>query len=302
MKYGVIGTGALGGYYGGRLANSGKDVHFLLHSDYDFVKRNGLRVDSVNGDFTVNPVQAYQSTEDMPKCDVILVCLKTTNNRLLDKLLPLILHDDSIVILIQNGFGIEEDLQSRFPNLQIAGGLAFICAHKIGPGHIQHLDEGRINIGAYKQTNKLKLLDIASDFDEAGVNADVVDLNKARWEKLVWNIPFNGLSVVMNTTTNELLNNKHTHQLIYDMMQEVILASNHCGADLLPKLADKMIEMTEKMVPYAPSMKLDFDNKRPLEIFSIYTKPIATALLNGIEMPKVSMLEKQLRYIEAKYL
>lgn len=301
MKYGIIGTGALGGYFGGRLARIGKDVHFLLHSDYDHVKANGLKVDSVKGDFVINPINAYKSTKDMPKCDVVLVCLKTTNNHLLPELLQPILHDETIVILVQNGLGAEEDLEAMMPDLKIAGALAFICARKLGAGHIEHMDEGNLSLGAHSKINKLKLIEIADDMNEADIDTEIVDLNTARWKKLLWNIPFNGLSVVMNTSTDQLLANKHTKQLIYDMMQEVILAATSCGALLLPKLADQIISSTEAMVPYSPSMKLDFENKRQLELLYIYTKPIARAILQGVEMPRVSMLSKQLFFIESQY-
>lgn len=301
MKYGIIGTGALGGYFGGRLARIGKDVHFLLHSDYHHVKANGLKVDSVKGDFVINPINAYKSTKDMPKCDVVLVCLKTTNNHLLPELLQPILHDETIVILVQNGLGAEEDLEAMMPNLKIAGALAFICARKLGAGHIEHMDEGNLSLGAHSKINKLKLIEIADDMNEADIDTEIVDLNTARWKKLLWNIPFNGLSVVMNTSTDQLLANKHTKQLIYDMMQEVILAATSCGALLLPKLADQIISSTEAMVPYSPSMKVDFENKRQLELLYIYTKPIARAILQGVEMPRVSMLSKQLFFIESQY-
>lgn len=303
MKYGIIGTGALGGYYGGRLAESGKEVHFLFNSDYEYVKKNGLKVDSVKGNFHLQTINAYNRVEDMPKCDVVLVCLKTTNNHLLQTLLPPLVHDETIVILIQNGLGVEEDLQAIFPNLLIAGALAFICARKNESGYIEHLDEGKLNIGAYSPNlNKMKLFDIASDFEESKIEAEVVELNQVRWEKLLWNIPFNGLSVVMNASTDELLKDKNTKMLLYDLMQEVILAANHCGAKLMPQAADRNLSSTEEMIPYSPSMKLDFEHQRALEVFYIYTKPITTAILAGIEMPRVSMLEKQLRFIESQYL
>lgn len=134
MKYGIIGTGAVGGYYGGRLALAGNEVHFLLHSDYDIVARNGLRVDSCDGSFTLPHVNAWRSAEDMPQCDVVLVCLKTTSNHLLATLLPPLLHKHTLVVLIQNGIGPEPDLQAMFPDLAIAAGLAFICSAKVGPG------------------------------------------------------------------------------------------------------------------------------------------------------------------------
>lgn len=301
MKYGIIGTGAIGGYYGAKLAKANKDVHFLLNSDYSYVKGHGLRVDSVKGDFTLNPIQAYHQACEMPKCDVVFVCLKTTNNDLLRDILPPIVNDNTTVILIQNGIGAEADLQNEFPNLRIAGGLAFICARKTALGHIEHLDEGRLNIGSFSEPNKLKLLEIANDLEEAGIDVEIVDLSKARWEKLVWNIPFNGLSVVMDASTDQLLANEHTQQLIYDIMQEVILAANYCEVPLLPKLADQMLETTTQMIPYSPSMKLDYENKREMEILYIYTKPLTQAILAGVEMPRVEMLAKQLHYIQSKY-
>ena len=305
LRYAVIGTGALGGYYGGKLANLGKEVHFLFHSDYDYVKQYGLQVDSVKGDFHLSPVLAYNKTEDMPKCDVVLVCLKTTNNKLLETLLPPLLHEDTLVILIQNGLGLEEELQKEFPQLSIAGGLAFICSNKKGKGHIAHLDYGKLSLGMHSNSDATILKEVSNDFSQAGVEANMVDLEVARWMKLVWNIPYNGMTVVLNTTTDSLMNNPNTLQLLYDLMLEVINAANHVGKgkfSIPESYADDMIEMTKVMTPYSPSMKLDYDSRRPIEVSYIYTRPIETAMKAGYDMAKVSMLEKQLRFIEAQYI
>lgn len=82
ITYAVVGTGGIGGYYGGCLAKAGQPVHFLLHSDYEFVRANGLQIDSVNGDFHLDNPLVYRDSHDMPQCDVVLVCLKTTQNHL----------------------------------------------------------------------------------------------------------------------------------------------------------------------------------------------------------------------------
>ena len=150
LKYAVIGTGAIGGFYGGKLAKAGNEVHFLFRSDFEQVKKNGLQIHSVDGDFLVKPVLAYHSTDDMPVCDVILVGLKTTANHQLASLLKPILHENSLVVLIQNGLGVEEKLAEELPHTNIAGGLAFICSQKNSPGVISHLDLGRINLGLYR--------------------------------------------------------------------------------------------------------------------------------------------------------
>lgn len=302
MKYAIIGTGAIGGYFGGKLAQSGKEVHFLFHSDYSYVKEHGLKINSVKGNFELNPINSYASTTDMPKVDVVLVCLKTTQNAILPELLTPILHEETIIILIQNGVGVEDDLQNLLPNAKIAGGLAFIGVRKVKPGFIEHLDEGALTIGAFSDISKLKLMEIMDDFEEAGVDCTIEDLAKARWKKLLWNISFNGLSVILNASTKDMLVCASTRKLLNDVMHEVIVAAQHLGVSLSPSLPDKIIANTDKMVPYFPSMKLDYDYKRPMEIFYIYTKPIAMALLAGVEMPKASVLEAQLKYFQSQYL
>jgi len=303
LKYGIIGSGAIGGYCGGKLAKAGKDVHFLFHSDYEFVKFNGLQIDSVDGDFHLSEVNAYRSTNDMPKCDIVLVCLKSTNNGLLKEMLTPLLHKDTIVILIQNGIGLESDLQEVFPDLNLAGGLAFICASKNEPGRINHQSLGKINIGAYSCSDISLLEEAIKDLNESGIDTKLVDYEEARWKKAVWNIPFNGMTVVLNTTTDQLVNNPATEKLLYEMMIEVIEAAQHAGVkNIDSSLADKTIEMTKVMPPYSPSMKLDYDFKRPMEIKYLYSRSIEEAKKNGYDMVKAAMLEKQLLFIESQYL
>lgn len=303
MRYGVIGTGALGGFYGGMLANAGQEVHFLFRSDFEYVQKNGLRVDSVNGNFYLHEVNAYRNPQDMPLCDVILVCLKTTGNHHLAEMIKPMLHPGSVVVLLQNGLGLEEDLSARLPGVAIAGGLAFICSNKIGPGHIHHLDYGKLIIGSYNVPDQEILQQIVTDFQHAGVQTELsADLRFARWQKLVWNIPFNGMTVVLNTTTDRLMSDDQTRELSKELMLEVIHGANACGVPLKEALAQQMIDMTIKMKPYAPSMKLDYDHRRPMEIGFIYSKPVETARKAGFEMHKVSMLEKQLRFIQAHVL
>jgi 2-dehydropantoate 2-reductase len=301
LNYAIIGTGAIGGFYGGKLAQSGKEVHFLFHSDYLYVKEHGLKIDSVNGNVYLPQVNAYCDAKVMPACDVVLVCLKTIRNGILKEILPAITHKNSMVILIQNGLGVEDDLAAELPDLSIAGGLAFICSNKIGPGHIAHLDYGKLNLGVYGNASITILKQVCADFIQAGIEAEVfADLMLARWQKLVWNIPFNGMTVVLNTTTDRLMKQDDTRQLSYELMLEVIRGANKCGYPIKLDYADTMMELTKNMTPYAPSMKLDYDHKRVMEIEYIYSRPIQIALKAGFDMKKISMLEKQLKFIQSE--
>lgn len=290
--------GAIGGYYGGRLAHAGLDVHFLSHSDCAYVVEHGLQVDSCEGSFHLPHIHAYHSSEDMPQSDVVVVGLKSVNNHLLPELLAPIIKEDTVVVLIQNGIGLEADLQAQFPQLHIVAGLAFICSSKTQPGHVVHECYGSINLGNYSCPQE-RFAEILADFRKAGIQAAEVPYAEARWKKAVWNMPFNGMTVALNTSTDRLLKNPATRQLIYDQMMEVVGAANALGIHALTKeFADKMMQMTDEMVPYSPSMKLDFDFHRPMEVYYLYTRPIMEARKVGFDMPKLAMLEAELKFID----
>ena len=297
MRYAVVGAGAIGGYYGAKLAYSGQEVHFLLHSDYQYVKERGFQVDSCDGSFHLPQVNVYQHAEDMPQCDVVIVGLKTINNHLLPQLLPPLLHQRTAVVLIQNGIGVEADVQQMFPDVQLIAGLAFICSAKTEPGRVNHQCYGSINLGNYSCRDEALFAQILADFNTAGVTAASVPYAEARWKKAVWNMPFNGMTVALDTQTDLLLKNPATRALIREQMMEVIGAAQALGVSALTEeFADKMIAMTDAMTPYSPSMKLDYDFHRPMEIHYLYTRPIELAAEAGFAMPRLKMLEAELSF------
>ena len=299
MKYAVIGTGAIGGYYGAKLSRGGAEVHFLLHSDYDYVRENGLQVDSCDGSFHLDTPFVYRSTADMPQCDVVIVALKTTNNHLLTTLLPPLLKSDTIVLLIQNGIGVEASVEQMFPGVQLAAGLAFICSAKTRPGVVNHQCYGNINIGNYSCRDAARYAAVLDDMRDAGIGVADVEYRQARWKKAVWNMPFNGMTVALDTQTDRLLSSPSTLSLIKEQMMEVIGAANALGVEGLDEsFADKMIRNPQVIVPSSPSTKLDFDFHRPMEIEFLYTRPIAEAHAAGFAMPPLEMVEALLRYKE----
>lgn len=301
MRYGVIGTGAIGGYYGAKLARSGQDVHFLFHSDYDYVREHGLRVNSGDGGFHLDHVNAYQDVRQMPKCDVVIVALKTVHEQMLREMLPPLLADGTVVLLIQNGMGMEQDVEQMVPGVKLAAGLAFICCSKTHPGVIDHLDLSGLNVGNYNAPQET-IDRMIAEMVSADIDARNVDYLEARWRKLLWNMPFNGLSVALHTDTDALVRNAATRRLLRAMTQEVIEAAHAVGVKgLTDRDADAMIEMTTKMRPYKPSMRLDWDYHRPMEVYYLYTRPIEEARRAGQDMPLHRMLEAELKFMEEEY-
>lgn len=310
-RIGILGTGAIGGFYGLMLAKAGQDVHFLLRSDYHSVSEHGLRIHSGPlGELQLKPVQAYQRAEDMPRCDWIFIATKTTGTR---ELLPALLKvaaPNAKVVLMQNGLGVEDELRPQLPDdLHLLGGLCFICAHRTPEGVIEHQAMGGINLAyhsgpATTPEARLNLAQEATDwFKAAGLEANAMaELGQARWQKLVWNAPYNGLSVLLNTGTEALMGHPDTLALIEAIMEEVVMAAAADGYPLPPELPSKMLKNTLRMPNYLPSMYHDFQLKRPMELEAIYVRALEKATAAGVEMPRTRMLLQNLRFLEDRAL
>ncbi|KAA5543791.1 putative 2-dehydropantoate 2-reductase [Roseiconus nitratireducens] len=300
-SYAIIGSGALGALYGSMLARQGHDVHFLLHSDYDHVKANGFKIESHWGDFELPEVHAHQSVASMPPCDVTILALKTVNNHLLPQLLPPPTSGGGAVLVLQNGLGVEQEVAEFVGRQRVLGGCCFLCSNKVGPGHIKHLDYGRIVFGPLECNSQTIGLaeSICRDMTEAGIETlTSEDLNTVRWRKLMWNIPFNGLSVALNASTDKLVGDEDAVRLVRDIITEVHAAGSACGASIGDEWIEKTIDHTRQMVPYDSSMRLDYLAGRPMELRTILRTPIDTAAAAGVAMPKTSMLYQELCFLE----
>jgi len=304
--YAILGTGALGGFYGAKLQKSGLEVHYLLKSDYQQVSEQGLIIESKDGDFSLPQVNAYNNVDKMPQCDVVIVSLKTTQNQLLPDLLPPIVKDDGVVLVLQNGLGIEAEIAEIVSNVHVIGGLCFLCSNKVAPGHIHHLDYGQITLGEYTSNYQStgitkKMQEIAADFENAGISIELLeDLLLGRWKKLVWNIPYNGLSVILDARTDELMTDIHTRQLVESLMWEVVAGAKSTGRTIPESFIQTMLDYTVKMKPYRTSMKIDFDEKRPLEIEAIFGNPLRKAAAEGVNLQQIRCLYQQLKFLDMR--
>jgi len=295
MRIAIIGAGALGLYYGALLQRAGNDVRFLLRRDYDAIVRQGLHITSPNGDFHLSHLDAFVNSAEMGEVDLVLVGLKTfANEQLIPLTAPLMNDGTAIVLTLQNGLGNEELLSAAYGEERVLGGVAFLCANRGEPGTVHHLSQGAIRLGACSATLFLKAQEVATVFAAAGIPCEAVaDLVKARWEKLVWNIPFNGLSTLTGQTTDRLLAHPPTRKEIVGLMEEVIVAANLCHRSPpinAERFIARMLELTLGMGPYRPSMMIDRAEGRPLEIEAIYNLPLARAEDRGLAMTRVRML------------
>lgn len=303
-RIGIIGSGAIGGFYGLMLAQAGFDVHFLLRSEYEVVREKGLALDSaVHGNLQMK-VKAYASVADMPLCDWLLVGAKATSN---DQLAPLIVQaaaPGAKVVLLQNGLGVEEQLRPALrSDMHLLGGLCFICVNRQAPGVIRHQALGAVNLGYHSgpanDGGAALVNEGAGLFRAAGIDSQAMpDLAQARWQKLVWNVPYNGLSVLLGASTTPLMADSHGRALIQALMAEVVQGAAACGHVLPEGYAEHLFQVTERMPDYWPSMYHDHVHKRPLELQAIYAEPLARARAAGCHLPRMEMLYQALAFID----
>ncbi len=310
MKIAIVGCGALGSYYGAMLLRAGEDVHFLLRSDYDAVRQNGVFIRSVDGDFRVQP-KCARKPEEIGVCDVVFIALKTTANGQLPKLLPPLVGKRTVVVTLQNGLGNEELLAKRFPAEQVMGGLCFVCLNRTAPGVIEHMAHGKVVLGEFQRPPQPRTHELVPMFRRAGVSCEVTEnLARTHWEKLVWNIPFNGLGVagiagyeVLATdaaphaarhsevlTTDILLGDARWTQLVRELMLETIATANALGLGVAPVLAEKQIERTRTMGAYRASTLIDFERNQPLELETMFLEPLRQAQKAGVPTPRLAVL------------
>jgi 2-dehydropantoate 2-reductase len=288
----IVGSGAIGLYYGGRLAQAGEDVRFLLRSDFEEISKNGLTVRSSHGDFELPTVRAFRSSEEIGPVDLVIVCWKATANGALKKVLPPLLHENTQILTLQNGLGNCEAIAEVAGEDRVLGGLCFVCINRIAQGVVSHTAGGQIKVGTFDGTRHERADLIASRFKAANIPCGATDnLARAQWEKLIWNVPFNGLAVAEGgVTTDVLLADPAIETEIRRLMKEVVDAANAQGLGVEENLIDWNIDRTRQMAAYKPSTMIDFVEGRELELGPIWEEPLRRAQAAGVPTPAMESL------------
>ena len=293
----IVGAGAVGLYYGARLAAAGEDVRFLLRSDYDAVKADGIRIESVAGDLHLSEVQAFRTPEEIGPVDLVVIAWKATSNHLLAEVLPPLLHSGTQVLTLQNGLGNCERIAEITGPERVLGAMCFVCLNRLASGFVSHTAGGRITIGEFAAGAEGRAAEIARRFTAAKVPAEAMaSLPEAQWKKLVWNVPFNGLAIAEGgVTTDVLLADPAIEAEIRALMGEVIAAARAQGLALDDSLIDFNVERTRPMGPYRPSSMIDYVEGREVEFDAIWGGPLRRARAAGLEVPHLGQLSARIQ-------
>ena len=293
MRIVIVGSGAVGCYYGAHLVRAGEDVHFLMRGDLEHVRENGLSIQSVlHDDFSVSELKCYASTEEIGPVDLVIIALKATENAVLEKLIPPLLGDDTCLLTLQNGLGNGEFIADRFGAERVVGGLCFVCLNRTAPGVIRHLGFGLIMLAELSGKATDRTRQVGDLFSSNGVSCEVVDdLMWANWRKLVWNIPFNGLAIVGGgIDVAKILADDDLLVLTQQLMREVIRTAGKLGYEMSEDLVDELVEKTLAMGPYRPSSMVDFVEGRAVEVEAIWGEAWRRGDEAGAEVGRLEMM------------
>lgn len=298
-RYGILGSGAVGSVYGSRLWQADHPVTFLLRSDLDAGRRQGLRVNSPWGDVTVPGSQLVGSARELGTVDGLIVAIKSTANHQLAELLAELMAPAPVILLLQNGLGGEDSVAEASPGSIVLGGVCDIACSRVAPAQVKHYAAGLIHLGPWSATvepsdqSQQACQWVADDLRAAGVPIDCGEsLQRMRWRKLVWNMAFSGLCVVSGRGTQGVLADAALRARLERIMQEVAAAAT--GTPLEADVVPSFLAQTEAIPDYAPSMQLDAQAGRPLELQTIYRNPLQRGQSCGAAMPETARLLAEL--------
>ena len=298
MRVLVFGAGAVGIYYGLKLHDAGCQLCFVCRSDYESVKQSGfvLHHEDMHVSYKlpiIKHVSDYFSYfSEYP--DLILVATKALPHIDLPALLRPVIGSDTVLLLIQNGLGIENALSQAFKNNLLLSTVAFSCLNRTLPGQVRYLGFNRLTIGAFPDAQVplfAKRLKILFEDQQVAVKLSA-SMQKERWKKLLWNVPFNGLSVLAGSlTTADLLASTTYVEKIYQIMKEVQVLAEQEGILLEDTLIDANIKETrDKMGAYKTSMLLDYEAGRVLEVDALYGELLSRAKKYHLKLPCIETL------------
>jgi 2-dehydropantoate 2-reductase len=299
----IVGAGAVGTFYGTRMALAGADVHFLMRSGVAAVRSRGITLHLAEGDqrLPAAATQVYASAAEIGPVDLAIITLKNTANDQLGVLVPPLLGPTTTILTLQNGLGADELLASRFGAERVVGGLAFIAAVREAPGEVRIFTPGYVTLGEFGRPASPRVQELVALFRLAGVDCQAVDnLDEARWRKLVWNVPFNGLTIVAGgVPTDRLLASPEGEREVRALIGEVIAAAARFGYLIAPEFVEEQFAHTRRMGAYRPSSLIDYLAGREVEVEAIWGEPLRRAQAAGVAMPRLARLYASLKELAA---
>jgi 2-dehydropantoate 2-reductase len=298
MRIAVFGTGAVGGYFGGRLALSGQEVVFIARGEHlRALHSQGLRVESLNGDFIIQPVLATDDPSRVGVVDLVLVGVKAWQVPDAALAMQPLIGKGTSVIPLQNGVDAPTQVAAVLGRRAVLGGLCRISSQLAGPGYIRHTGiEPSIVFGELNNQRSERVLEIKAAFEQAGVNVEIpVDIQAAMWEKFMFIASISGIGAITGAPVGLFRSLPETRQMLKDVLREILDVSKGHKICLEESVVDKiMARIDELPTGTMPSMQRDILEGRPSELGSQIGAVVRLGLEVGVPTPMNNMIYSSL--------
>jgi 2-dehydropantoate 2-reductase len=302
MKIAIFGTGGVGGYFGGRLAQAGEDVTFIARGEHlRAIQTNGLKVDSLNGDFLVYPAKATAEVNEVGPVDLVIVGVKAWQVPEAARAMKPLVGADTTVLPLQNGVDAVPQLTAELGSDHVIGGLCKIVSFVVAPGHIRHAGFApSIIIGEPDNQRTDRIVEIEKTFNHAGVETTIAsDIQVALWMKFLFIASFSGVGAIANAPAGILRTDPELRAQMLRAMEEIYSLAHVRNIKLPPNSIETVMAGVNALPEDATSsMQRDIAAGKPSELESQNGAVVRLARESGVEVPTHQFIYSKLMPLE----
>jgi 2-dehydropantoate 2-reductase len=304
MQIAIFGTGGVGGYFGGRLAQAGEDVTFIARGEHlRAIQSDGLKVDSLNGDFVVYPAKATDSVAEVGPVDLIIVGVKAWQVPEAARAMKPLVGPDTTVLPLQNGVDALAQLTAELGADAVIGGLCKIVSLVVRPGHVRHAGFApSMVIGEQDNQRTDRILGIEKTLNRAGLEATIAsDIHVGLWMKFLFIASFSGVGAIANAPAGILRADPDLRAQMLQAMHEIYALAHARGI----RLPQDSMEIAMAGVDALPadatsSMQRDIAAGKPSELESQNGAVVRMAHETGVEVTTHEFIYAKLKTLEEK--
>ena len=299
MRIVIFGTGGVGGYFGGRLAQAGEDVTFIARGEHlRAIKANGLKVDSPQGDFVIHPAKATGDVNEVGTTDLVILGVKAWQVPEAARAIKPIAGSKTTVVPMQNGVDAVAQLVAELGADNVIGGLCRIVSFVVDPGHIRHAGFApTIIIGELDNRHSERIAKIEEVFRHAGLDTTIAaDIQVALWTKFLFIASFSGVGALANAPAGVVRSDPKWRALILSAMEEIYALAHARGVKLPPDSVEKVMAAVDGLPEDATSsMQRDIAAGKPSELESQNGAVVRMARESGVAVATHTLIYQTLK-------
>jgi len=299
MRIVVYGTGGVGGYFGGRLAQAGEDVTFIARGEHlRAIRANGLRVDGPNGDFVIDPARATDNVNETGETDLVILGVKAWQVPDAARAIKHVVGPTTTVLPLQNGVDAVPQLVAELGSANVVGGLCRIVSYVVEPGHIRHAGFApTIIIGELDNQRTERITKIEEVFKHAGLDTTIAaDIQVALWTKFLFIASFSGVGALADAPAGVLRSDPKRRAQMLSAMEEIYSLAHARGVKLPADSVEKVMAAVDGLPDDATSsMQRDIAAGKPSELEAQNGAVVRMARESGVDVPTHTLIYQTLR-------